>query len=176
MRYFLIDRVTELVVGERIRGVKAVTLTDEVLHDHFPDYPIMPGALIIEGAAQLAGLLLESTFQERFRAAMVARHVDSEEQQSPCRTPRRALLAQVRRAKFHELCGPGRLLDFEVRITACQEEAAEVEAEVTVDGKRAVRADLTFVMKDIPSKRVHEQRRYLYELWTKDLPQPCKVP
>ena len=46
MRYFLIDRVTELVVGERIRGIKAITLTDEVLHDHFPDYPVMPGMLM----------------------------------------------------------------------------------------------------------------------------------
>ena len=158
MRYFLIDRVTELVVGERIRGVKAVTLTDEVLHDHFPDYPIMPGALIIEGAAQLAGLLLEATFDVNGR------------------TPRRALLAQIRRAKFHELCGPGRLLEFDVKLSARQDDAAEVEVEVSVEGKRAVRAELTFVMKEIPSKKVHEQRRYLYELWTKDLPKPCKVP
>ena len=47
MRYFLIDKVTELVPGERARGVKNVTLSDETLHDHFPDHPIMPGALIL---------------------------------------------------------------------------------------------------------------------------------
>ena len=88
MRYFLIDKVTELVPGERIRGVKCVTLSDEVLHDHFPDYPILPGALILEAGAQLAGFLLEATFNE------------------PGRPPRRALLAQVRRAKFHEMTGP----------------------------------------------------------------------
>src|SRR5207244_2123277 len=46
MRYFLIDKVTEIVPGERIRGVKNVTLSDEILHDHFPDFPVMPGALI----------------------------------------------------------------------------------------------------------------------------------
>ena len=45
MRYFLIDKVTDLVVSERARGVKNITLSDEILHDHFPDYPIMPGRL-----------------------------------------------------------------------------------------------------------------------------------
>ena len=68
MRYYLIDKVTELELGERARGVKCVTLTDEVLHDHFPDYPMLPGALIVEAAAQLAGFLLEMTFNRRGRA------------------------------------------------------------------------------------------------------------
>ncbi len=40
MRFFLIDRVTELVPGERVRGVKNITLTDEILHEHLPDQPI----------------------------------------------------------------------------------------------------------------------------------------
>ena len=47
MRFFLIDKVTELQVGALIRGVKAVTLTDEVLHDHFPDHPVLPGTIRI---------------------------------------------------------------------------------------------------------------------------------
>ena len=59
MRFFLIDRVTELVAGERARGIKTVSLSDDVLHDHFPDYPIMPGTLILESAAQLGGFLVE---------------------------------------------------------------------------------------------------------------------
>ena len=42
MRYFLIDKVTELEVGRRVRGIKNITFSDEVLHDHFPDHPIMP--------------------------------------------------------------------------------------------------------------------------------------
>src|SRR4029079_7831143 len=62
MRYYLIDKVTELTAGQSARGVKCVTLTDEVVHDHFPDFPMLPGALIVEAAAQLAGFLLEMTF------------------------------------------------------------------------------------------------------------------
>lgn len=160
MRYFLIDRVTELVPGERARGLKNVTLSDEVLHDHFPDYPIMPGVLILEAAAQLAGFLLESSFNKEGRP------------------PLRALLVQVQQAKFHDTCGPGDRLELLVRLASkldasgangSMPPAAQVSAEVTVEGKRMVRAELTFIMKDIPSERVHEQRRYLYKLWTKDL-------
>jgi hypothetical protein len=38
-----------------------------------------------------------------------------------------------------------------------------------VGGKRVARATLTFVLKEIPSERVNEQRRYIYSLWTRDL-------
>ena len=52
MRYYLIDKVTALTPGRSATGLKCVTLTDEVLHDHFPDHPMLPGALIVEAAAQ----------------------------------------------------------------------------------------------------------------------------
>ena len=42
MRFILIDKVTELVLGESVTGIKCITATDEVLHDHFPGIPIMP--------------------------------------------------------------------------------------------------------------------------------------
>lgn len=151
MRYFLIDKVTELVVGERVRGVKNVTLTDEILHDHFPDYPVMPGALILEASAQLAGFLLETTLNR------------------PDKPLRRALLVQVQQAKFHEMCGPGDRIDITVDMGSTIDSAVRVRAEAKVGEKRAVRAELTFIMKEIDSERVHEQRRYLYKLWTKDL-------
>lgn len=159
MRYFLVDRVTELVVGERASGVKNVTLTDEVLHDHFPDHPVMPGALIVEAAAQLAGLLLEATFHARRR--------------EPEARPRRALLVGIEKAKFHDTAGPGDQLRIDVRVGSELEGAAQVEAVVATGPRRIATARLTFVMKDIASERVHAQRRYVYELWTRDLdPRP----
>ncbi len=157
MRYYLIDKVTELTIGERARGVKCVTLTDEVLHDHFPDYPVLPGALILEGASQLSGFLLEMSFNEAGKPLA------------------RALLAQVRDARFYETTGPGDRLEFEARIESRLETAAQVAIEVAVDGKRVARAGLTFVMKAIDSERVHEQRRYLYKLWTRDLPMSVPI-
>jgi len=157
MRYFLIDKVTDLVVGERARGVKNITLSDEILHDHFPDYPVMPGTLILEAAAQLAGFLLEMTFNKAGGPLL------------------RALLIQIQQAKFHETAGPGDRLDVEVTLNSRLEEAAQVAAEIRVGEKRIVRAVLTFVMKNIDSPRVHDQRRYIYKLWTKDLNPPPAI-
>ncbi|MBI4678212.1 MAG: beta-hydroxyacyl-ACP dehydratase [Elusimicrobia bacterium] len=157
MRYFLIDRVTELVVGKSVKGIKTVTLSDQILHDHFPDHPVMPGALIVEAAAQLAGFLLEVTLNRRGGP------------------PRRALLVQIEHAKFYALCEPGDRMEIAVTMGSQLEDAVQAAAEVTVDGKRAARASLTFVMKDVDSEKVHEQRRYLYKLWTKHLQPPPEI-
>lgn len=150
MRYFLLDRVTEFVPGKLARGVKCVTLTDETLHDHFPDHPVLPGALLIEACAQLAGYLLE------------------ESHNLPGVKPRRALMAQVDKAKFYETCGPGDRIEITATLAAKQDEAAQVTMEAQVDGRRVMRGQLTFFMKTIASRRLHAQRRYLYRLWTKD--------
>lgn len=53
----LVDRVEELVVDERIRAVKAVTMNEGFFQGHFPGRPIMPGVLIVEALAQAAGVL-----------------------------------------------------------------------------------------------------------------------
>src|SRR5262245_59290182 len=127
MRYFLLDKVTELVPGERARGVKNVTLTDEILHDHFPDYPIMPGVLVLEAASQLAGFLLETP------------------RNKPGEPLRRALLVQIELAKFHEPAGPGDQLDILVTLDSLREAAAQVTAEVRAGPKRVARAALTFI-------------------------------
>ncbi len=57
MRWYWIDRFTHFVSQKRAQAVKAVSLAEEHLHDHFRYHPIMPGSLIIEGLAQVGGLL-----------------------------------------------------------------------------------------------------------------------
>jgi 3-hydroxyacyl-[acyl-carrier-protein] dehydratase len=70
---------------------------------------------------------------------------------------------------------PGDQLDILVRIESLREAAAQVVTEVTAGPKRIARAALTFVMKAIESDRVHEQRRYIYKLWTRDLKTPVTI-
>lgn len=151
MRYFLIDQVTELVVGQQATGLKCVSLSDQVLHDHFPDFPTMPGALIIEAASQLSGFLIEMT-------------VNREDQPI-----RRALLGQIELAKFHQRVGPGSTLEITTTIAQLRDPSVQVVVEANVADNVAARAKLTFLLQAIDSERVHQQRRYIYELWTRSL-------
>lgn len=152
MRYFLLDRITAFEQGKRACAIKCVSLTDEVLHDHFPDHPILPGALLIESMSQLGGFLVELSF-----------HTEAHE------TVRRAILAQIKDAKFHRGCQPGDRIELEAVLESQLEDAARVSATATVDGERVARAELTFILREVDSERVHAQRRDIYRVWTKDL-------
>ena len=158
MRFFLIDRVTEIVPGHRARGIKTVSLSDEILHDHFPDYPVMPGALVLEAAAQLGGFLAEMSVNK------------------PGAPLLRAVLVAVDQAKFYEPAGPGDCLDVAVTLESTLSGAAQLAAEVRAGERRIARATLTFVLRAIDSERVHEQRRALYRLWTRRLDPPITIP
>ena len=73
MRWMWIDRVVELVPRERLVAIKNVSLAEEHLHDHFPDQPIMPASLMVEGMAQTAGVLVGSCrgFKEKVILAKI---------------------------------------------------------------------------------------------------------
>ena len=68
----LLERVTELEPGVRARGTRRVRPDDAFLEGHFPDKPVVPGAVIIELMAQLAGVLTMRTLPERMRGEGVA--------------------------------------------------------------------------------------------------------
>ena len=55
--FLLVDRVTELNLGDSIVAYKNVTVNEPFFNGHFPDYPVMPGVLVIEAMAQAAGIL-----------------------------------------------------------------------------------------------------------------------
>lgn len=57
----LVDRVLECIPGERIKGVKNVTVNEPFFQGHFPNYPVMPGVLIIEALAQVSLILFYET-------------------------------------------------------------------------------------------------------------------
>jgi len=150
MRYFLIDRVIEFQKGESAAGIKNITLTDEILQDHFPTYPVFPGVLMIEAMAQLGGFLVESS---RNRPDTI----------------RRAVLAQVDKAKFHQPAEPGDQLIVRVSMAEQMSDAARVNAKIEVLGEKIATAKITFVLREIESSAIHEQRRELYRLWTRHL-------
>jgi 3-hydroxyacyl-[acyl-carrier-protein] dehydratase len=156
MRFFMIDRVDELVAGERARAIKAITLSDETLWDHFPGQPLFPGSLLIEAMAQLGGLLAEASYHARFD-----------------HDTRRAVLAQVERAKFHEACRPGDQLVVQTAMGSLLGAAAQLSCSVQREGDLAAQAQLTFKLVAIDDAALHAQRVELYRLWTAHLnPRP----
>ncbi len=58
MKFALVDRITELQVRERIVAIKAVSLAEEYLADHFPTFPVLPGVLMLESLAEAGAWLV----------------------------------------------------------------------------------------------------------------------
>ena len=56
--FLLVDRVTDLTVGESVKGFKNVTINEPFFNGHFPGHPVMPGVLQLEAMAQLASILV----------------------------------------------------------------------------------------------------------------------
>ena len=118
MRWMWIDRVIELVPGERMVALKSITSAEEHLHDHFaadperglPSLPIVPASLVIEGMAQTAGVLVGHAggFREK------------------------VVLAKVARAEFLMDATPGYTLRFTARIERYDETGASTSGVVDI--------------------------------------------
>jgi 3-hydroxyacyl-[acyl-carrier-protein] dehydratase len=149
MRYVLLDRITELKPPERATGVKCVSLSDDFFVDHFPGIPVMPGALILEGLAQLGGTLLEATMRERGHPKASA------------------LLTMIDRAKFRSPVRPGDRLELETTVLAFSENAGQVQGLARVEGKVVAEAAITFAFVEVQNEKLLASRaEYLKILLT----------
>jgi len=146
MRYLLIDRVLRLERNKSVHAIKNVTLSEDVYADHFMGFPVMPGALLIEAAAQAATALLEvsGNFQKK------------------------ALLAMVERAKFRSMVRPGDQLYIDAKILGLTEEVAQIVAETHVGETLVMDAKLVFTLQP-PEQFYPQKTRHLvetvYDIW-----------
>ena len=62
--FILVDRITSLVPMGSVEGIKNVTMNEHFFQGHFPDQPVMPGVLILEGMAQAGGCMAYHSFPE----------------------------------------------------------------------------------------------------------------
>jgi 3-hydroxyacyl-[acyl-carrier-protein] dehydratase len=123
MPFVLVDRVTEIVVGERIRGHKCVAMNEPWLAGHFPARPIMPGVLILESLAQIGGILAYAS--EPFDASTSLMY-----------------FLGIDKAKFRRPVTPGDRLDLEVSIVQQRTNTWKFHGEASVDGTLCAHADL----------------------------------
>ncbi len=123
--FLLIDRVEEYVPGESAVAYKNVTINEPFFQGHFPGNPIMPGVLMIEALAQTGAVAILS--QESSKG-------------------KNALFGGVDKLKFKRQVVPGDVLKLEVKIIKQKGPVGVGEAIATVDGKVAVKGELTFAI------------------------------
>jgi 3-hydroxyacyl-[acyl-carrier-protein] dehydratase len=126
MRWIWIDRFVEFESGKRARAVKNLSLAEDHFAEHFPGYPVMPAALILEGLAQTGGILVGEANQ--FREKVV--------------------LAKVPRATFHREMLAGQTLAYETTIQVLRPEGASITGRVEVDGQVTAEAEIFFAHLD----------------------------
>jgi len=123
----LVDRILELE-EERIVGIKNVTVNEPFFDGHFPEFPVMPGVLVVEAMAQVAGVLVLKSI--------------------PDRKNKLVLLASIEEAKFRRPVRPGDQLSIEMKITKRKAAIAKMHGQATVNGVVVAEAVLMCVLQD----------------------------
>lgn len=121
----LIDRVEELIPGEKAVAKRNVTINEELFNGHFPGNPVMPGALIVEALAQTGAVALLSLPEFKGKTAY---------------------FGGIKSAKFRKVVRPGDSLRLEVTLEKIRNNVGLGKAIATVDGKKACTAELTFMI------------------------------
>jgi beta-hydroxyacyl-ACP dehydratase FabZ len=129
--FLLVDRILELE-EMRVVGIKNVTMNEPHFTGHFPDYAVMPGVLIIEAMAQVAGVLVLHRMENRKEKLV--------------------FLATIEEAKFRRPVVPGDQLRIEVTFLRLKPSVAKVHCVATVDGAIAAEADLVCTLSDRVAK------------------------
>ena len=146
MRWIWIDKFTEFTPRTSASTLKNVSLAEEHLHDLYPDFPIVPHSLIVEGFAQTAGILVGEArnFEEK------------------------VILAKVAKATFYRLVRPGDTIQFHAKVDQLSEQGAATHGTVTCGddtvadplhrGRAQFRLDTADIARRRPGGAGREQR------------------
>lgn len=121
--FLLVDRVLELEEGTRAVAIKNVTANEEFFTGHFPDYPVMPGVLIVEALAQVSAVVMLTKEENKGRIG---------------------LLAGIDGCRFKRQVKPGDQLRLEVKITRLKGPIGKGTGRATVEGETVCETELIF--------------------------------
>ncbi len=131
--FLLVDRITDLVKGESIEGYKNISISEPVFQGHFPDHPIYPGVMIIEGMAQAGGVLafksMDNASQEEIENKVV-------------------YFMSIDKAKFRAPVTPGDKLVYKLTVIKNKGAVWNLDAKAYVDEKLVAQAQLKAMIVD----------------------------
>ena len=120
--FLLVDKIIEMDGEQSCIGIKNVTINEPFFLGHFPQRPVMPGVLIVEAMAQVAGALtLEA---------------------NPEHAGKLVFFTLIENCRFRKPVGPGDVLHFHIQLTAKRGPMYKWKAEAKVDGKLVAEADI----------------------------------
>ena len=114
MRFWLLDKIRSYQPDVELVAVKNVTLTEEYLADHFPEFPVLPGVFMLEAATQAGSWLLR--LSENFAHSIIS-------------------LKEARNVKYADFVAPGQSLDVTVSILKKDDRLATMKVEGQIDGR-----------------------------------------
>jgi len=121
--FLLVDRIVELEHGKRCVGIKNVTINEPFFTGHFPGHPVMPGVLIVEAMAQVAGIMAYLASDEETRKKV-------------------SYFMAIENAKFRKPVVPGDQLRIEITTTLNRRGIWGVDGKAFVDGRLVTEASL----------------------------------
>ena len=125
--FLMVDRIEELEPMRAV-GIKNVTFNEPYFTGHFPDNPVMPGVLIVEAMAQVAGVIVLHPMADR-RNKIV-------------------MLAKIEEAKFIRPVRPGDQIRMEVTMLHLRPTRARIQGVVTVGGQKVAEAIVMCILRD----------------------------
>ena len=129
--FLLVDRVLACEPGVRIHALKNVSINEPFFQGHFPDYPVMPGVLIVEAMAQTGAVLMSKTLDVDPRGKTI-------------------LFASVDNCRFRHPVRPGDLLKLNVRVARARGGLFKFEGRAMVDDKVAAEAEYAAMLVETP--------------------------
>lgn len=123
--FLLVDRIVELEPGKSAVGIKNVTVNEPFFQGHFPDFPIMPGVLIVEALAQTSGIAVAVLEENKGKLGV---------------------FASIESIKFKYQVQPGDVLRLETEILSSKMGIIKAKVKATVEGKTAAEGEIKLAM------------------------------
>lgn len=125
--FLFVDRVVSLLPCKSVVGIKNVTINDNFFNGHFPGRPVMPGVLIVEAMAQIGGIMMLASEENKGKLAY---------------------FLAADNVRFRKTVLPGDQLVLEAETVKIKSRTGQVRAKASVDGKVVAEADLMFALVD----------------------------